>query len=621
MRVAIVSNITNGIGLQKEWELLRDFLLGLGHEVQGIQYDEPLDPSTTADLTCFLEVIPRNFLGISERRWMWVNPEWMKPQMIELAERSCEKVFVKTREAQRILEPLFPGRVHYSGFLCQDKYDPRVPRTPTFLHLAGNSMLRGTEAVLDAWRWRKNGKRLSAHLVVIGTAKFNRDGLEDSDRVLFQDRIPEDELKTLQNMCMFHLLPSGTEGFGFALHEAQSVGAFIITNGAPPMSEVLAGRLLKVTHAGKYNLADIYQTDALEIYEAVESLSDGFPGAFMPEAVRRQFLDDNNFFVKTMADHLGSSVKRTERIRTRADGKKSIAFLGNFDAQESTENMVRWALEERLGYRVDALQENVTGIAALRDAMEWSDLFLWVRTPGWLRVTDKEMFSFLDDLKMRGRPSVSLHLDKFWGIPEREKLIGLQPFWMTDHVWTADGSHEEEFKERGVNHHWMRPAVSEVYCHPGWPREHLRCDVGFVGAKDYHGEYPFRRKLVQWLEETYGARFKHITNLRGHDLNDFYASCKVVVGDCIFAGTPNYWSDRVPETCGRHGFLLHPQVAGMTTPLAFYEAQNLENLHWQIEYWLDHEAERNEVRHRCSFYTWSNDTWTSRMRGILEESL
>lgn len=627
MNIAIVSNIKNQIGLQREYELLRDFLQDLGHQVTGFQYDDEVivEEDAEFDLAIFLEVVPRNLLALSERRWAFLNPEWTTPQIIEYVDRNFEKIFAKTREGERIFGELFPGRVHYTGFLTRDQRDGSVLTLPIFLHLAGNSMLRGTEAVLDAWRWKKNGKTLDAGLIVIGTVKFDRTGLESEqrgtwelERIKFYDRVDEIALKQFQNMCAYHLLPSSTEGFGHALHEAMSVGAFIITNGAPPMNEIPAGRFLKVTHAGDYRLAKIYQTDALEIFEAVESLTNGTPKEFDPAKVRQRFLDDNNFFVKTLADHLGSSGKKIAVTRSRTDGKKHIAFLGNFEAPESTENMVRWALEERLGYRVETIQENKTSISILRDAMDWNDLFLWIRTPGWLRVGDKDMFAFLDDLQKRRIPSISMHLDKFWGIPEREKLIGFQPFWMTDYVWTADGSHEKEFKERGVVHRWMQPAMSEVYCHPGTPRDHFRCDVGFVGAKDYHAEYPFRRKLVDWLEQTYGERFKHITNVRGHELNDFYASCKVVVGDCIFAGTPYYWSDRLPETCGRQGLLLHPRIQGLEHhPVAQYEPQNLESLHEGIEHFLGNEQSREQIKYRSFRYTQNHDTWTMRMQQIL----
>lgn len=302
-------------------------------------------------------------------------------------------------------------------------------------------------------------------------------------------------------------------------------------------------------------------------------------------------------------------------MRVKGDGLQ-IAFIGNFKAEHSTENQIKWAFEEGLGHEVEMLQENEVNLAAISTAMEYSDLLLWVRTPGWLGVPDNKMLDLLGSAKI---PTCSVHLDKFWGIPEREALIGVHPFWKTKFVFTADGSRQEEFKARGVNHFWMRPAVSEIYCHRGQPWDMYRCDVGFVGAREYHREYPFRLQLVEFLEKTYGDRFKHITGLRGHGLNDFYASCKVVVGDCIFAGTPNYWSDRVPETIGRFGHLLHPKVDGLDVPVWLYEPQDLNSLQEQIELnlTLPESVRKKFIRHSAEWVK-ERDTWTVRMTSLLK---
>jgi hypothetical protein len=620
VQIAIVSNITNQIGLQREYELLREFLQVEGHEVTGIQFDEPdVSLPVEYDLAIFLEVIPRNMLGIAERRWIFPNPEWTTPQMVELIDRSCEKIFAKTREGARIFEKFFPGRVHYTGFLARDQHIFSYI-APTFLHLAGNSTLRGTQEVLDAWRWRKKGKQLNASLVVVGTAKFSREGLEKSDRVFFVDRVDEHELQRLQNTCRFHLLPSGTEGFGHALHEALSVGAQLITLNQPPMSEIKNAHLLIGEKAGTYNLADIYRTDAIEIYEMVDQLQKSpDKHLFKEEEIRAEFKEGNELFGKAMREHLGSSQKKIVRSAQRVDGKPCMAFLGNFEAQESTESMIRWALEERLGYNVELLQENKVNMSAVREAMEWNDMFLWVRTPGWLQAADSEVLRFLEDMRKKKKKTLSVHLDKFWGIPEREKKIGIDPFWLTEEVWTADGSRQDDFKKRGVNHFWMKPAISEEYCHPGRNYEHLRSDVLFVGAKDYHAEYPFRRQLVEWLEQTYGERFKHVTNVRGHELNNVYASAKVVVGDCIFAGTPSYWSDRVPETVGRFGFLIHPTVPELSIlSCIFYRPQDLEDLERVIEKCLSYsDQERKDWTVEAAEIVRRNDTWTVRLREIL----
>ena len=620
MNIAVVTNITDGIGLAMDYKLLRELLEALGHEVEGFQFDDPVIVGKEGhfDVAIFLEVTPRNLLGLSERRWLFANPEWVKPDMIPIIDRSFEKIFAKTRDAERILEEVFPGRVHFTGFLTRDQFDPTIEREKMFLHVAGNSMLRGTEAVLDAWRWKKNGKRLDSQLIVVGKPRFDQSGFDESI-VHFKERVSERELMTLQNRCLYHLYPSGTEGWGHALHESLSAGAMLITIGKPPMSEVEKAWYLGATKKGKYNLATIWETSALEIFEAVQCVKQMEKEHVEGLGNRSQYLALNEQFGKLFAPHLGSSIKKISRAARMPSDRRAVAFIGNFAAAESTENQIKWALENRLNYAVEELQENRVNLAAIREAMEWNDALLWVRTPKWLQVENQAMLDFLGEMVEKAhKPTISMHLDKFFSIPERERLVGRDAFWKTQFVFTADGSRDEDFKKLGVRHFWMQPAVSEVYVHPGTPYEHHRCDVGFVGASEYHCEYPFRKQLVEFLKDIYGECFKHITGIRGHDLNDFYASCRVAVGDHIFAGIPRYYSDRAPETAGRGGFLLYPKTEGLCIPCATYEPQNLDNLREQIDFWLAHEKDRREKICECMEHVRLHDTWTVRLRQILE---
>lgn|GEM_PF-872668 len=622
MNVAIITNM-NGIGLQRDAELIAGCLMAHGHKVMGLQYDLPQewmdeDPHFSAkyDLAIFLEVVPRHLLNLAPVKWAWLNPEWVKPEMIRLIDRYIDKVFAKTHEAYRLFSPLWPKRTHYTGFTARDQYLPDVERFPWFLHIGGNSSIRGTQAVVDAWRWHKNGKALDARLFVVSSVLQERPEIPG---VTYFDRAAEEALKILQNECLFHIYPSATEGYGHAIHEAFSVNACVITTDAPPMNEFGALLRLPARKSGRYNLADLYETSALDIYDAVENALQLYPNQIESDS-RAMFQREATDFENAVALHL-ADVRPHQAASVRAAATPlRVAFLGNFLTPDSTESMVQWALEERLGVEVETLQENKVNLRALEEAMEWNDIFLWIHTRNFFQVPNNAMLMFLDDLRKRKVPTVSMHLDKFWGIPDREKGIGVDPFWKTQFVFTADGSRQEDFTARGVAHYWMKPAMSEVYCHPGVPREEFRCDVGFVGAKGYHAEYPFRPRLVDWLEETYGGRFKHITDVRGHALNDFYASCKVVVGDCIFSGIPRYWSDRVPETVGRYGFLVHPTVLDLCVATQmFYEPQDLEDLHRTIEKALQYsDSDRKTFAINAARIIHGNDTWTVRMREILD---
>ena len=625
MRIAIVTNITAGIGLTKDFELLRDYLVELGHEPTGFQYDDKPDESVERfDLAIYLETIPQEWLFLSDRRWWFPNPEWCRPEVIQTAQRNCQAVFAKTHYAKELFDKLFPGKVHYTGFLTTDKYDPTVKREPWFLHIGGNSSIRGTQAVLDAWQWAKDGKKIDAKLCVVSNVQEN---WPKQDNIFYWKRLPEADLKTLQNQCMFHIYPSQTEGFGHAIHEGQSVGATVLVTHGGALEELDECVGLEATKCGKFNLADLYEVSALTIYEMVQEVLEKNPTDLLPIEgggwesnlhPRDYFLNGNEEFKEVFKEQLDAPAPTyaIRRIRKAGDPKR-IAFLGNFEASESTENQMLWALEQRLGYEVEKLQENHVTLHQLEEAVDWNDIFIWVHTRGFLKVSDSKMSGLVEKMRRIGMPSYSLHLDKYLGIPEREAVVGKHSFWLTDQVWTADGSNPEWFEKKGVHHFWMRPAVSEVYCHPGTPREQYKCDVMFCGAKGYHREYGYRPLMIDFLERQYGERFKHVEGVRGHELNDAYSSARVIVGDHIFSGIPRYFSDRAMETVGRHGFLLYPKTDGLCIPCATYEPQNLDDLKVQIEYWLSNENTRCDTLRVSAEHVRLHDTWTIRLAEIL----
>jgi hypothetical protein len=156
-------------------------------------------------------------------------------------------------------------------------------------------------------------------------------------------------------------------------------------------------------------------------------------------------------------------------------------------------------------------------------------------------------------------------------------------------------------------------------------------DVIFVGSKKYHTEWAYRPKLINWLEGTYKDRFEHYGNggvksVRGQELNDLYASTKVVVGDtlCINYDYPDYWSDRIYETLGRGGFLIHPYIPGIEKEftdkehVVFYEYNNFDQLKELIDYYLEHDDEREKIRLAGHQLVKNNYTYKHRWKSILE---
>jgi len=206
-----------------------------------------------------------------------------------------------------------------------------------------------------------------------------------------------------------------------------------------------------------------------------------------------------------------------------------------------------------------------------------------------------------------------------------------------DYVFCADGGDPAWWKSKGLNHIWLRPGVvaDECYLDPNVDN----CeDVIFVGSIGYHPEWPHRGQLLNWARETYGERFRVYGNrpVRGAALNRLYASAKVVIGDSFCPGAAGsfperhgvdytrYWSDRVYETLGRGGVLVHPFVDGMQDEfsdmehLLYYEYGDFGGLKEKIDFLLSHTLVREHIRHTGHERVKSRCTYTHRVAWLLD---
>jgi hypothetical protein len=148
MRIGLVTNF-KGRGLECDARLITPLIESAGHTVERLQYDEKHHGNF--DLLIFLEVAPRHLVRLSDAPpWIIVNPEFLVPEYISTIRRSFGRVFSKTHEAQRISKGLFGDKAEYIGFLSEDRFDESIERQMTFLHVAGHSKAKGTDAKRSA---------------------------------------------------------------------------------------------------------------------------------------------------------------------------------------------------------------------------------------------------------------------------------------------------------------------------------------------------------------------------------------------------------------------------------------------------------------------------------------
>jgi len=637
MKIVLIGNVANGIGLQRDAEILSAYLSSRGHVVAMQQYDQPAS-ATGFDLAIFLETMSEHLVPIASRHWIIINPEWFKPDFMRPVQRHCEKVLAKTRDAERILRAHFSS-VHYIGFTCADRRDTTIPRVPECLHVGGNSGHRGTAAVLSAWReYRYWDSTPLPPLTVISNSKTVTP-IADIPGITFIRRATDDDVTRLQNSCLYHILPSAYEGYGHALHESQSVRAILLTTQAPPMTELCAPFEVAPSLTKKACLATLHEVSPSAIRSAISRMMalPNYDVARMQVEARARFERDNADFERRMDALLTPETITVEwppdPLETGPKGPLAslhtptitprpirIAVLGNFRPEHSTENDLAWTLTD-MGHRVIKFQEDEDSTEDILTGASTCNLFLYIHTHGWVTPGRMTVDELITRLSAEAIPTASFHLDRYWGLnalDRREDRIGEHPFWRTDRVFTADGGNQQRFADRGVAHSWLAPGVVRRDCYRGVSREDLEIDVGFVGAEGYHSEYQFRGQLIEFLRAAYGSRFRIFTGYRGRDLNDLYASIRVVVGDSCFGGSDYYWSDRVPETLGRGGFLLHPTCRGLQIPgLVTFTPGDLHELQDLIDYYLAHDSEREHLR--CAAHHWvcEHETYNNRMTTLL----
>lgn len=311
-----------------------------------------------------------------------------------------------------------------------------------------------------------------------------------------------------------------------------------------------------------------------------------------------------------------------------------IVYVGNYTQAHCTEVHLANTLES-LGHEVDRVQENNIDHVDLAQKLadEMFDLFLFTRTWGNTVTLDH-----LEILRQRGIPSASYHLDLYVGL-KRDGGIETDPFWRTDFVFTPDGDPASQavFESKGIKHYYMKPGVFRDECYVA-DKNNNGTDLVFVGTggtpdhpRQYgHPEWPYRGQLIKFLRDTYGDVFQKYGDpditVRGKALNQLYANAKVVVGDslCLGFDKPYYWSDRAYETMGRGGFLIHPYIKGMEeefedrTNIVFYEYNNWDQLKFLIDYYIEHDEEREKIRVAGHEFVKNHATYSDRLQRMLD---
>lgn len=213
-----------------------------------------------------------------------------------------------------------------------------------------------------------------------------------------------------------------------------------------------------------------------------------------------------------------------------------------------------------------------------------------------------ELKEVIESLQRNNAKTVCWLFDLYFDY-QREFLVKSRSFFKSDYVFTTDGGHEEKFIELDINHKCVRQGILKEECKL-LPFQSISHGIVFVGSES--PIYPERTKLVESLKASWFGRY-NTNEMRGKSLNELYARTRIVIGDSF--PSDYYWSNRIVETLGRGGFLIHREVKGLKKEYPYLVTyKDIEDLKTKIEYYKNHEKERREIVKKN--FEWVRDNYT-----------
>ena len=313
--ITIVTSLV-GAGLEREYLLLREFLMAQGHYVMGVHYTDFSCALHPSDITISLEVISPRTLSLSRENWFAPNCEWYN-NINDRFLPQITKILCKTKDCYDIwCRKVGPEKCVYTSFEARDIYRPEIPREVKCLHIAGKSEYKNTEAVCRAWRMAHlpHVMPLPQLTIVARAPVFDPQWKEDApfhdSNVVHFAHVSDDEIIQLMNSHQIHVIPSMYEGFGHSIHEALGCGNLVITTDATPMntydgivqeclvsvSERIPRALAQLNHVFPQSVNDAVRKAANLIWVHPEQAKE------KSEYARQAFLANRDFFRKTFME-------------------------------------------------------------------------------------------------------------------------------------------------------------------------------------------------------------------------------------------------------------------------------------------------------------------------------
>jgi|GEM_PF-1561778 len=181
-----------------------------------------------------LEVIKESDIRLAEKNIMIANLEWLRDRSYDLLPK-MDLFFCKTNNAKQFFDKKGMPAVYISFSSISPWNDAYKQKENVFIHIAGSSVVKGTEALAKLWSRHPEWPKLT----IIARPIEHLEMMQAHNLDIIGGFMGREKLKQLQNEAEVHLCPSEAEGFGHYICEALSCGAIVVTVDGEPMNELV----------------------------------------------------------------------------------------------------------------------------------------------------------------------------------------------------------------------------------------------------------------------------------------------------------------------------------------------------------------------------------------------
>jgi hypothetical protein len=291
-----------------------------------------------------------------------------------------------------------------------------------------------------------------------------------------------------------------------------------------------------------------------------------------------------------------------------------IVFVANFGSIAQDEEHVMYSLEA-IGHDVIKIdQKSDFNLISRKILLTKPDLLLFFK---W-RFDSRGL-----DLMIKGREwgmkTACWLFDLYWGY-ERQHWIDTDNYFKADYLFTTDGGHDDMWRKKGIRHKCVRQGIYIEDCYMLSDRLN-EGSIAFIGSDNpFYRERTVIMGILQSKYKGFNWYGRRDTNfIRDKELNKMFSRTKIIVGDSVYS--PYYWSNRVVETLGRGGFLIHQEVEGIKEEypdLVTYKRGDAKDLLSKIDYYLEHEDERMDIVHKNFNHVKDNYIMSMKCKELIE---